>query len=289
MTASTQFPLDQAYQSCRQVIAEYSKTFYLSTKLFPPPKRQAMWAVYCWCRRTDELVDGLTSNRTTLETLNQWERRLENTFAGRAETPEDTALAHAVYAYKLPIAPFRDMVQGMRMDLTQTRYRTFDELSTYCYRVAGTVGLMTSAVMGFVPGQDGTEEAISLGVAMQLTNILRDVGEDAKRGRIYLPLADLEQFNYSEEDLFNGVTDARWMNLMDFQIQRARGYYQKAAQGVAKLQEDSRFPVWAALLLYQGILEQLERNDYQNFERRAFVSDWRKVTTLGKAWLRARS
>ncbi|WP_218082640.1 phytoene synthase [Anthocerotibacter panamensis] len=287
MTAFVQFPLQEAYQSCRQVITHHSTTFYWGTQLFPQPKRQAMWAVYCWCRRTDELVDSQRGQRVTLAILDQWEHQLEKTFAGHPESPEDAALAHAVTLYPLEIQPFRDLIAGMRMDLTETRYETFEDLYVYCYRVAGTVGLMSSAIMGYVDGAEGSQEAVALGVAMQLTNILRDVGEDARRGRIYIPRADMERFGYTEEDLLKEVLDGRWCDLMRYQIQRTRDYYAKAESGIRKLQADSRWPVWASLLFYRGILDQIERNGYQNFNQRAFVSDLRKLLTLPTAWLQA--
>jgi len=287
VTAFVQFPLQEAYQSCRQVITHYSTSFYWGTRLFPNPKRQNMWAVYCWCRRTDELVDNQPNQRATMHLLDQWEHQLEKTFAGHPSTPEDAALAHAATQYPLTLGPFKDMIQGMRMDLTQSRYETFEELLTYCYRVAGTVGLMTSAIMGFVPGEEGTEEAIALGIAMQLTNILRDVGEDAQRGRIYIPREDLERFNYRERDLLQGILDERWKALMQFQIARNQEFYRKAEGGICKLQADSRWPVWASLLFYQGILDVVEQNGYQNFTQRAYVSDLRKLATLPLAWVRA--
>ncbi len=290
VTAFVQFPLQEAYQACQQVINQHSTTFYWGTRLFPPGKRQAMWAVYCWCRRTDELVDNAKTQPATFELLEKWEYELERTFAGHPATAEDAALTHAVSLYPLTIEPFRDMVRGMRMDLTQNRYQTFEELYLYCYRVAGTVGLMSSAVMGFEPGAaDGTDEAVALGIAMQLSNILRDVGEDARRGRIYIPLAEMQKFDYSEADLLNNVLDERWTKLMAFQIDRTRDYYAQAERGIAKLQRDSRWPVWASLLFYRGILDQIERNGYQNFSQRAYVSDLQKLLTLPKAWLRAQN
>jgi phytoene synthase len=173
-------------------------------------------------------------------------------------------------------------------------------LNLYCYRVAGTVGLMTTPVMGVdttvrtAPWdvyrneqRDPTEEAIALGIANQLTNILRDVGEDARRGRIYLPLEDLALFNYTEADLFNGVVDERWRSLMKFQIQRARKFYASAESGISALSPDARFPVWAALMLYRGILDVIERNQYDVFRKRAYVPGPQKLTYLPIARLRA--
>ncbi|ELR97205.1 15-cis-phytoene synthase CrtB [Gloeocapsa sp. PCC 73106] len=292
----------EAYEYCRQITAKYSKTFYLGSLLMPKEKRRAIWAIYVWCRRTDELVDGPDANLTTPETLAIWEQNLESIFAGNPLEDPDVALVDALARFpQIDIAPFRDMIAGQRMDLYRSRYETFEELYLYCYRVAGTVGLMSSSVLGVEPiisippwGNSQTEgvpreEALALGIANQLTNILRDVGEDAARGRIYLPLEDLQLFNYSEEDLNNHVIDERWRALMSFQIQRARKYYQQAEKGISVLSRDSRWPVWSALMLYQGILDAIESNDYDVFTKRAFVPISRKMLYLPISWLRAQA
>lgn len=291
----------EAYEYCRQVTAKYSKTFYLGTLLMPKSKRQAIWAIYDWCRRTDELVDGPQAQFTTPETLDRWEAQLEAVFAGQPTDNPDVALVDTIQRYPIGIQPFRDMIEGQRMDLYRSRYQTFEDLELYCYRVAGTVGLMTSPVLGYntrntaTPWSEAavnakpTEEAIALGIANQLTNILRDVGEDAQRGRIYLPLEDLALFNYTEEDLFNGVVDERWRELMRFEIQRARKFYQAAERGIRGLNPDARWPVWSALMLYQGILDVIERNDYDVFNKRAFVPKLEKLCYLPIAWLRSQA
>jgi phytoene synthase len=291
--------LSESYEYCRQITAEYAKTFYLGSLLLSKEKRKAIWAIYAWCRRTDELVDGVKSEYTTPETLAQWEQQLELLFSGNPVDNLDVALADTVEHFAIEIQPFRDMIAGQRMDLYRNRYETFEELKLYCYRVAGTVGLITNPIWGIdnnystVPWArqenvyEPREEAISLGIAMQLTNILRDVGEDAQRKRIYLPLEDLRAFNYTEDDLFKGVIDDRWRALMRFQIQRARQYYHQAETGIRYL--DSRLPVWAALMLYQGILDAIERNQYDVFSKRAFVPKTEKILSLPIAWLRAQA
>lgn len=292
--------LEESYEICRQITATFSKTFYLGTLLMSEEKRRAIWAIYVWCRRTDELVDGPRAGSTTPETLDQWEHHLESIFAGNPIDDEDVALVDTLSRFPIDIQPFRDMIAGQRMDLYRSRYETFDELNLYCYRVAGTVGLMSTAVMGVdetvskapwdsANGKVGapTEAAIALGVANQLTNILRDVGEDARRGRIYLPLEELTLFNYTEDDLFNGVIDQRWRELMRFQIQRARKFYAVAERGISSLSPDARFPVWAALILYRKILDVIERNHYDVFQQRAYVSGAGKLVCLPIARLRA--
>lgn len=294
--------LEDAYELCRQITAKFSKTFYLGTLLMPPVKRRAIWAIYVWCRRTDELVDGPQAALTTPETLDDWERQLESVFAGSPVDHPDVALVDTIRRFPLEIQPFRDMIAGQRMDLYRSRYKTFEDLHLYCYRVAGTVGLMSAAVMGLAdpdrlraPWVDHLagyfdnprEEAIALGVANQLTNILRDVGEDARRGRIYLPLEDLAMFDYTEAELLKGVLDQRWKALMHFQIQRARKFYAQAEKGIPALSPDARWPVWSALMNYRQILDVIERNHYDVFTQRAYVSKLGKFTCLPMAWLRA--
>ncbi len=291
----------ESYEMCRQITAKYSKTFYLGTLLMSEEKRRAIWAIYMWCRRTDELVDGPQSRLTTPETLERWEQQLESVFAGQPLDDYDVALVDTLQRFPMDIQPFRDMIAGQQMDLYRSRYETFEELKLYCYRVAGTVGLMTSPIFGFANSssntpwacqQDGdkpVEEAIALGIAKQLTNILRDVGEDARRGRIYIPLDELALFDYTEEDLFKGVVDERWQELMRFQIQRARKYYAMAERGIGELSPDARWAVWAALMLYQGILDVIERNQFDVFTKRAFVPKPEKLVKLPVAWLRAQA
>lgn len=291
----------EAYELCRQITAKYAKTFYLATLLMPEAKRRAIWAIYAWCRRTDELVDGPSAGLTTPETLEKWEKQLESVFAGKPADDFDVALADTIASFPLEIQPFRDMIAGQRMDLYRSRYETFEELNLYCYRVAGTVGLMSVAVIGLEQplsktpwehqrmGESAIEQAIALGIAKQLTNILRDVGEDARRGRIYIPLEDLALFNYTEEDLLKGVVDDRWQELMRFQIQRARKFYAKAEKGIGALSADARWPVWAAAMHYSKILDVIEDNRFDVFRKRAYVPIRKKLISLPVAWLRAQA
>lgn len=300
-TATPKFvSVEESYERCRQITAEFSKTFYMGTLLMPEAKRKAIWAIYVWCRRTDELVDGPQAKFTTSTTLDHWEDHLESIFSSRPKDDLDVALVDALEHFDLDIQPFRDMIAGQRMDLKQSRYDTFEELKLYCYRVAGTVGLMSATVMGMDsainaapwrrenPVIPPVKEAVGLGIANQLTNILRDVGEDARRDRIYLPLEDLALFDYTSEDLFNSVIDDRWRSLMRFQIQRAHKYYREAETGISRLHPDARWPVWTALMLYRKILDVIEENDYDVFNRRAFVPKLRKFACLPKALIRAR-
>ncbi|PWA74567.1 phytoene synthase [Artemisia annua] len=228
-----------------------------------------------WCRRTDELVDGPNASHITPKALDRWESRLEDLFNGRPFDMLDAALSDTVSKFPVDIQPFKDMIEGMRMDLRKSRYKTFDELYLYCYYVAGTVGLMSVPIMGIAPDSQASTEsvynaALALGIANQLTNILRDVGEDARRGRVYLPQDELAQAGLSDEDIFAGKVTDKWRVFMKKQIKRARAFFDEAQEGVTQLSSASRWPVWASLLLYRQILDEIEANDYNNFTRRAY-------------------
>jgi len=276
--------LDQAYEICRKETQQWAKTFYLGTLLLPQEKRKAIWAIYVWCRRTDEIMDSVEASTKSQDelsdNLDEWEENTKNVFKGNIKSELDSVLLDTIEKYPQSIQPYLDMIDGQRMDLNKFRYKNFDELKLYCYRVAGTVGLMTQNVMGIDSAYtsapwsampDPSEAAIALGIANQLTNILRDVGEDRHRGRIYLPQADIEKFNYSEEELLKGKINKQWKALMNFQLIRAREWFQKSEDGIKWLSSDARWPVWTSLRLYRGILDSIERLDYDVFNNRAFV------------------
>ncbi|CAL1389653.1 unnamed protein product [Linum trigynum] len=284
--------LNHAYDRCGEVCAEYAKTFYLGTLLMTPERRRAVWAIYVWCRRIDELVDGPVATHITPKALDGWERRLNNLFEGRPYDMFDAALSDTVTKYPVDIQPFKDMIEGMRMDLKKSRYPNFDELYLYCYYVAGTVSLMSVPVMGISTESKASTEsvynaALALGIANQLTNILRDVGEDARRGRIYLPQDELRQAGLSDEDIFKGKVTEKWRSFMKWQIKRARMFFDQAEKGVGELNGESRWPVWASLILYKQILDAIEANDYDNFTKRAYVGKAKKFASLPLAYGRA--
>lgn len=294
--------LTQAYDRCAEVTSEYAKTFYLGTQLMTQEQARAIWAIYVWCRRTDELVDGPNASRITPKALDRWEERLEALFEGRPYDELDATLTDTLSQFPVDIQPFRDMVDGMRMDLVKSRYDNYDELYEYCYRVAGTVALMSMPVMGVDPAYKGPLEpvyraALALGTANQLTNILRDVGEDLEtRNRIYVPLDELQQFGIKETELLggasrlinkDGVVDERWQAFMKFQIARARKLFEDAEAGVDLLDAKARWPVWSALILYRQILDAIEVNGYNNFTKRAYVPKWRKLASLPAAFAKA--
>jgi len=293
--------LDKAYEICRKETQQWAKTFYLGTLLLPQEKRKAIWAIYVWCRRTDEIMDSVEASTKSQDelsdNLDEWEENTKNVFKGNIKSELDSVLLDTIEKYPQSIQPYLDMIDGQRMDLNKFRYKDFDELKLYCYRVAGTVGLMTQNVMGIDSAYtsapwssmpDPSEAAIALGIANQLTNILRDVGEDRHRGRIYLPQADIEKFNYSEEELLKGKINKQWKALMNFQLSRAREWFQKSEDGIKWLSSDARWPVWTSLRLYRGILDSIERLDYDVFNNRAFVKNSVKALEIPISFLISR-
>ena len=294
--------LDEAYEVCRVETERWAKTFYLGTLLMPPVKRRAIWAIYVWCRRTDELMDSPEAQALPVaelsERLDLWEARTRELFSGKIRDGLDRVMADVLERYPQPLMPYLEMIEGQRMDLAKHRYTDFSELYQYCFRVAGTVGLMTQEVMGLDTAYttapwserpDTSEAAVALGIANQLTNILRDVGEDRGRGRIYLPLEDLQRFNYSEEELLAGTLNDNWRALMRFQVQRAREWFARSEAGVRWLAPDARWPVWASLRLYRGILDAIERLNYDVFNHRAYVPKAGKLLDLPVSYLMAQS
>ena len=294
--------LDAAFEACRRETAEWAKTFYLGTLLLPHEKRRAIWAIYVWCRRTDELMDSPEAQARPVEELadrlNRWELKTRDLFKGQVEDELDAVMVDTLERFPQSIQPYLDMIEGQRMDLTWTRYPCFDDLRLYCYRVAGTVGLMTQGVMGLDQAYssapwsdrpDTSDAAVALGIANQLTNILRDVGEDRGRGRIYLPLEDLEHFGYSEDDLMAGRINQAWKDLMAFQLSRARAWFDRSEAGVRWLSRDARWPVWTSLRLYRGILDVIERHDYDVFNKRAYVGKLNKFLDLPRSFVLAQS
>ncbi|QNI60019.1 phytoene synthase [Synechococcus sp. BIOS-U3-1] len=294
--------LDAAFEACRRETAEWAKTFYLGTLLLPYEKRRAIWAIYVWCRRTDELMDSPEAQARPADELadrlNRWELKTRDLFKGHVDDELDAVMVDTLEKFPQSIQPYLDMIEGQRMDLTWTRYPRFEDLRLYCYRVAGTVGLMTQGVMGLDQAYssapwsdqpDTSDAAVALGIANQLTNILRDVGEDRGRGRIYLPLEDLEHFGYSEDDLMAGRMNQAWKDLMEFQLRRARQWFDRSEAGVRWLSRDARWPVWTSLRLYRGILDVIERHDYDVFNKRAYVGKLNKLLDLPRSFVLAQS
>lgn len=259
--------------------------------------RKHVWAIYTWCRRTDDLVDSPRAlmNLDTLEQdLDDWVVRTEKIWKNEPTDLFDYAMADTVVKYpSLSIEPYRDMIKGMVMDVPgmgQDRYKTFEELYLYCYRVAGTVGIMTLPILGTAEGYteaEAAKPAEALGIALQLTNILRDVGEDLERGRIYVPQDELARFGLTEDDLFACEVTPKYKEFMKFQIARARDYYSQAKKGIPMLAPGGRLAVQASLDLYSRILNKIELNNYDNFRKRAYTTKLEKLSIIPQSMLSA--
>ena len=273
--------LEQAHRHCEDVTARHSRSFYLASSLLPQPKRQAVRALYAFCRVTDDIVDGGTTN--TEEALASWRRQTASAPKPGEDNLVAVAWADTQLRYRVPHRYAEQLIDGVRRDLHQTRYNTFAELATYAYGVASTVGLMSMHIIGF-SGPEAIPYAVKLGVALQITNILRDIGEDWQAGRIYLPAEELETWGLSESDLALGKVDDRWRAFMRFQIARNRQLYREAWPGIAMLDSDGRFAIAAAAQLYQAILKDIEAHDYDVFNRRAYITTWGKLRMLPGIW-----
>lgn len=275
--------LNQAYRYCEAVTAIHSRSFHLASSLLPARKREATRALYAFCRVTDDIVDRPDDRAE--EKLAGW-RRLLNAADHDGELVA-IAWSDTRARFQVPQRYAEQLIDGVARDFRQTRYQSFDELASYCYGVASTVGLMSMHIIGF-NGRPAIPYAVKLGVALQLTNILRDVGEDWRAGRLYLPLDELAGFGLTESDIAAGRVTDRWRQFMRFQIERNRRLYEEAWPGIKLLARDGRFAIGAAAGLYRAILEDIEKHDYDVFNRRARVTGWGKIRRLPTLWRRSR-
>jgi phytoene synthase len=274
--------LSELYSQAARATAAGSRSFYFATRFFPPELARPAHAVYWFCRHTDDLVDEAPDLETGARQLDAWAKQVEAALQGAVPShPILTLFLEAVRRFHIPVEYPLELIEGMRMDLHLTRYRNFAELRVFCYRVASVVGLMMSHVIGFRPPALG--HAIDLGIAMQLTNILRDIGEDLRRGRIYLPLDEMERFGYSEQQLRGHVRNGAFFELMRFQVERARRYYDQAMPGIAMLNPEGRFAVKVAAQVYAEILARIEASHYDVFDKRAAVPAFTKYWLTMKA------
>lgn len=287
--------LRNAYAHCRYITQTHAKTFYMATRFLPNHKQRSIFAIYALCRYIDDLVDETNdliqqkrvSPDKLTDLLSDWQHKLEHAYAtGEADNPILIAFADTLRTFHIPKKYPLELMDGVCMDLTKNRYENFQELWDYSYKVASVVGLMTSEVFGYT-SEEAIPRAIDLGIAMQLTNILRDIGEDLRRDRIYIPSEDLNRFNLTEADLFNHVSDERFTALMTFQIERARSYYQNADEGIEMLNQDSRLPVYLARHNYSRILDRIEKGKFEVYQKRAHLSAAQKFAILPRAWISA--
>ncbi|MFJ7161652.1 phytoene/squalene synthase family protein [Bacillus safensis] len=269
-----------ALKVCEETIQTHSKTFYRAFSMLPKKKRQAVWAVYSFCRRADDIVDESPSPKEDLASFRETFDRFLQGEVDRND-PIWVALEHTFQEFRMDEAPFRDLLQGQEMDIEQQRYETLDELLIYSYHVASTVGLMLLPIIAPRKKEQLKEAAISLGIAMQLTNILRDIGEDqAERDRIYLPKQVIDQFGYTEQELQEGVVNQAFQHVWEYIAFEAEAYYEEFFDHLHEFPLYSRIPVKAAAHFYKAILDKTRENEYRVFTERAFISKQEKALIL---------
>jgi len=279
-------PLAASYAHCQQVARRAARNFFYSFLVLPRAKRRAMYALYAFLRHTDDLGDNQQPLEIRRAALARWRDSFTAALGGQFDSPLLPALADTVARYSIPPACLYAAIDGVSMDLDERTYETFDELCVYCEHVASSVGVACIYVWGFRDSA-ALEPARKLGIAFQLTNILRDLKEDADLGRVYLPLEDLRHFDYSREELSQGVGDARFRALMRFEIARAEQFYQEGLELERWLTPDGQSALGAMAGIYRELLDEIKRRDGDVFSDRVSVSPWRKAR-IAAWWLLAR-
>lgn len=278
--------LRKAYKQAEKMTAAHSKSFYFASGLLPEEKRSAVRALYAFCRTVDDIVDE-SPNPDYDPRLDYWRTMIE-TASFADDDLVAAAWADTLTRYHIPRHYALQLIDGVARDLIQNRYSTFNDLATYCYSVASTVGLMSMHIVGF-HNNDAVPYAIKLGVALQMTNILRDVGEDYQNGRLYLPREELAFYGIRESDIAEGRITDNWRQFMKFQIDRTRQLYDASWAGVKMLEREGQLAIGAASVFYQGILDEIEKSDYNVFNRRASLSTLAKASRVPALWLKVRS
>ena len=271
-------------QYCQDKAAASGSSFYYSFLFLPAPQRRAILALYAFCREVDDVVDECRDLGIARRKLDWWREEIEACFRGQPSHPVSRALQAALSQYNLPAEYFQEIVDGMAMDLEQQRYETFSELALYCHRVAGTVGLLSAEIFGYRQ-RETLKYAESLGTACQLTNIIRDVREDAERGRIYLPLDELLEYKVNPQDILDVRSSDPLRELLEFQARRARDYY---ARALLQLPEQDRYAQRSGLIMaaiYQTLLGEIEADGYRVMQQRIVLTPLRKFWI---AWTTAR-
>ncbi|MBK7576456.1 MAG: phytoene/squalene synthase family protein [Ignavibacteria bacterium] len=298
---SSNISIHDAYEVCRKVTYIHAKTFYFASRFIPLNKRNACYAVYAFCRYVDDLVDvameqGNVTREDAVRLVSQWKADLDSVYAQTtissvSDSTDRGAILLAwedtLTRYHIPRGLPDELIEGVLMDTSITRFDSFDDLWTYCYKVASVVGLMTSEIFGY-SCKAALPRAVDLGIAMQLTNIIRDVGEDAQRGRIYLPLEDLDRYDVSEDDILSRRFTPNVRALIRSYVERAHEYYEAAEPGIAMLSSDSRITVLLMSRNYRRIVRVVESMDYNVFLRRASTSMYEKILAIPSAYLESR-
>ncbi|HXR55868.1 MAG TPA: presqualene diphosphate synthase HpnD [Casimicrobiaceae bacterium] len=271
---------------CEQKAAQSGSSFYYSFRLLPPPRRSAITALYAYCREVDDVVDEVSDPNVARVKLAWWRTEVDAIFTGAAQHPVAIALAKAVDRYAITRANLQTVIDGMQMDLDKVRYVDFTELETYCDRVAGVVGLMSATIFGY---EDASTlvYARKLGVAFQLTNIIRDVGEDARRGRIYLPQDEIARFGVAPSDVLRARASPAFVELMRFQTERARAWYDAAFAALPDRDRHAQRAGLAMAAIYRTLLDEIARDGYRVLDRRIALTPLRKLWIATRAAWRA--
>ncbi|MBN8546310.1 MAG: presqualene diphosphate synthase HpnD [Ignavibacteria bacterium] len=275
-------------EQAKEISKKSNSSFYYAFNLLPAPKRDAMTTVYAFCRETDDIVDEeIRTPEEKSNLLTHWRVELEHAFNGTSTYSLMNRLAMTIKQFNIPVEPFFDLIKGMEMDLKIRRYDTFEQLRIYCYRVASTVGLMCIEIFGY-KHRSAQEFAENLGIALQLTNILRDIKKDAEKDRIYLPLEDLRKFGYSEEELLDSVYNDNFIKLMEFQVSRAMEYFNKATAALNKEDKGNMFAARAMQHIYFRILKNIIHEKYDIYNRNVNISKVEKVGISLGVWAKYR-
>ena len=271
-------------ESAKEISKKSKSSFYYAFNLLPEEKRDAMNTVYAFCRKTDDIVDE-NSDSTDLkyEKLRKWRTEFEKSFSGHSEFALLNKLGTTISNFNIPLDPFFELIKGMEMDLQKDRYKSFEDLQLYCYRVASTVGLMCIEIFGYK--HPSTKKfAVDLGIALQMTNILRDIGKDAKNGRIYLPQEDLKRFNYSEQEIMSLIYNNNFKDLMVYETARAKNYFNSATANLDLDDKKTMFAARAMQHIYYKMLEKIIAVDYDVFSNDIKVSKIEKVGIALGVW-----
>ena len=273
-------------QYCQQKAAASGSSFYYSFLFLPPERRRAITALYAFCREVDDVVDEASDPQLAQTRLAWWRAEIGRLLAGEPQHPVARALAPAVERFGVSAQRLNEIIDGMQMDLTQSRYLDFAGLERYCYHVAGVVGLLSAGIFGYRDART-LEFAKDLGIAFQLTNIIRDVGEDARKNRIYLPMEDLKTFGVTAADITGARYGEPFVELMRFQARRARSYYDKALAELPAEDRRAQRPGLIMAAIYRTLLAELERDAFRVLDRRTSLTPLRKLWIAWKTWLRA--
>jgi len=273
-------------QYCQEKAAASGSSFYYSFLFLPKPRREAITALYAFCREVDDIADECTDFQVARTKLNWWRGEIDNLYKGQPQHPVTKALAPAVAAYDLSAEHFHEIIDGMEMDLEYNRYQDFKQLQLYCYRVASVVGLLSAAIFGY-SNRDTLKYAHDLGMAFQLTNIIRDVGEDARRNRIYLPLDELARFGVLEKDILQGRESEQIQQLLDFQIERAEGFYDRALNALPAEDRKQQRTGLIMTAIYRTLLREIKADGAQQvLNARVSLTPLRKLWLAWTTWIR---